>query len=63
MSNKKFYDYTEIFQEIPEDPEHIMLKFPEELLEQTGWTEGTVVNVSVEDTGSGNVLIIAPVAK
>ena len=56
------YSYDEIFQEIPEDPDNILLKFPSELLEETGWSEGTVVNITVEDTGSGPVMIITPVA-
>jgi len=62
MSKSKMYSYEEIFQEIPEDPDNILLKFPTELLEETGWSEGTVVNITVEDTGSGPVLIITPVA-
>ena len=62
MSKSKMYSYDEIFQEIPEDPDNILLKFPSELLEETGWSEGTVVNITVEDTGSGPVMIITPVA-
>jgi hypothetical protein len=56
------YSYEEIFQVIPEDPDNILLKFPPELLEETGWDVGTIVNVTVEDTGSGPVMIITPVA-
>ena len=40
MSKSKMYSYDEIFQEIPEDPDNILLKFPSELLEETGWSEG-----------------------
>jgi hypothetical protein len=56
------YSYEEIFQEIPEDPDNILLKFPLEILEEAGWDVGTILNITVEDTGSGNVLIITPVA-
>jgi hypothetical protein len=56
------YSYEEIFENIPGDSDNILLKFPPELLEETGWMEGTVVNITVEDTGSGNVMIITPVA-
>lgn len=62
MSESKMYSYEEIFEEIPGDPDHILLKFPPELVEETGWFEGTVLNITVEDTGSGPVMIIAPVA-
>ena len=62
MSKSKMYSYEEIFQEIPEDPDNILLKFPLEILEEAGWDVGTILNITVEDTGSGNVLIITPVA-
>ena len=62
MSKSRMYSYEEIFEGIPGDSDNILLKFPSELLEETGWMEGTVVNITVEDTGSGNVMIITPVA-
>lgn len=62
MSKSKMYSYEEIFQDIPEDPDNILLKFPPDLLEETGWAEGTILNITVEDTGSGPVMIITPVA-
>jgi len=62
MSKSRMYSYEEIFEGIPGDSDNILLKFPPGLLEETGWMEGTVVNITVEDTGSGNVMIITPVA-
>jgi hypothetical protein len=62
MSKSKMYSYDELFQEIPGDTENILLRFPQEFLEETGWMEGTVVNITVEDTGSGPVMIITAVA-
>lgn len=56
------YSYEEIFEDIPEDPDNILLKFPPEVLIEAGWMEGTILNITVEDTGSGNVMIITPVA-
>ena len=56
------YSYEEIFEDIPEDPDNILLKFPPEVLIEAGWIEGTILNITVEDTGSGNVMIITPVA-
>ena len=35
-----------------------ILQFPDELLSDLGWSEGTVVNLTVKNTESGNVLII-----
>lgn len=35
-----------------------ILTFPDELLMLKGWTEGTVLNMEVEQTPTGNVLII-----
>lgn len=35
-----------------------ILQFPDELLSDMGWSEGTVVNLTVKNTESGNVLII-----
>ena len=62
MSKSKMFSYDELFEEIPDDPDNILFKIPPEFLEETGWSEGSVVNITVEDTGTGNVLIIAPVA-
>jgi len=62
MSKSRMFSYEEIFEAIPDDPDNILLKFPPYLLEETGWSEGTVINITVEDTGSGNVMIITPVA-
>ena len=56
------YSYEEIFEDIPEDPDNILLKFPPEVLIEAGWMEGTILNITVEDTGSGNVMIITAVA-
>ena len=35
-----------------------ILQFPDELIAETGWKEGTVLNLTVEQTPTGNVLII-----
>jgi hypothetical protein len=56
------YSYEEIFEDIPEDPDNILLKFPPEVLIEAGWMEGTILNITVEDTGSGPVMIITAVA-
>lgn len=35
-----------------------ILTFPDELLMLKGWSEGTVLNMEVEQTPTGNVLVI-----
>jgi hypothetical protein len=35
-----------------------ILQFPDELLAETGWKEGTVLNLRVEETPRGNVIVM-----
>lgn len=39
----------EIFEEIPGDPDNVMMKLPPEICEAQGWKEGDVLNISVEN--------------
>jgi len=43
------FNAEEIFEDIPGDPDNVMLKFPPELLEQVGWKEGDTLNITLED--------------
>jgi hypothetical protein len=43
------FSVEEIFEDIPGDPDNVILKFPPEVLEQTGWKEGDTLTVSVVD--------------
>lgn len=52
---KKTYLAEEIFDEIPGDPDNVMMKIPPEVLEQTGWKEGDTLNVKLED----NAIVIS----
>lgn len=45
----KFYSVDEIFEDIPGDPEHTMLKIPPELYENMGWKEGDNIKITVSD--------------
>jgi formylmethanofuran dehydrogenase subunit D len=51
MENKEKFIFTaeDIFQEIPGDPENVMMKFPDEVLALTGWKEGDTLDIKVED--------------
>lgn len=46
---KLIFSVEEIFEEIPDDPENVIMKFPPELLEKTGWKDGDTLNISIED--------------
>jgi hypothetical protein len=43
----KVYNYEDIFEDIPGDPDNILLKFPPEMLEETGWKEGDTINIEL----------------
>jgi hypothetical protein len=43
------FNAEDIFEDIPGDPDNVILKFPPEILEQTGWKEGDTLTVSVVD--------------
>ena len=45
----KTYLVEELFSDIPDDPDHVMLTFPPEIIESTGWKEGDTLNVEVID--------------
>jgi formylmethanofuran dehydrogenase subunit D len=43
------YNYEDIFEDIPGDPDNILMKLPPELLAETGWKEGDTLNIKAED--------------
>ena len=47
----------EIFEDIPGDPDNVIMKLPPALLEQTGWKEGDTLNIEIED---GAIVISKP---
>lgn len=55
MQQDKFiFTAEDIFQEIPDDPENVMMKIPDEVLKITGWKEGDTLDIKLED---GKILI------
>ena len=44
----------EIFEDIPGDPDNVMMKIPSKILERNGWKEGAELNIEVED---GSIVI------
>jgi hypothetical protein len=47
----------EIFEDIPGDPDNVIMKLPPELLDQTGWKEGDTLNIELQD---GAIVISKP---
>jgi hypothetical protein len=43
------FSVEDIFEDIPGDPDNVILKFPPEVLEQTGWKAGDTLTVSAVD--------------
>lgn len=39
----------EIFEDIPGDPDNVIMKLPPEICEQQGWKEGDTLTVTVEN--------------
>jgi len=54
MSENKKYIYAadEIFQDIPDDPENVNMKIPDEIADQIGLKPGDTVRVLWGDKGS-----------
>lgn len=46
---KFIFTAEDIFQEIPGDPDNVIMKFPDEVLALTGWKEGDTLDIKVED--------------
>jgi hypothetical protein len=46
---KTTYTVEELFEDIPGDPDNVIMKLPPELCEAQGWKEGDTINIKVED--------------
>lgn len=47
--DRMIFNAEDIFEDIPGDPDNVVLKFPPELLEQVGWKEGDTLNIQLEE--------------
>ena len=53
MSEEKFeYKAEDIFQEIPDDPDNVLMTIPPEILKIQGWKEGDNLKIEWGDQGS-----------
>lgn len=51
MTDKKTYTYdaSDIFEDIKDDPENVLMKIPDEIAESMGWVPGDVLRIRVYD--------------
>jgi len=47
----KTYKYEDLFSDIPDDPENVLLTFPPEIMEEAGWKEGDTLRFEVVNGG------------
>jgi hypothetical protein len=43
------YKAEDLFEDIPGDPDNVIMKLPPEICEAQGWKEGDTINIKVED--------------
>ena len=55
--NKNVYTFNadEIFEDIPDDPENVLMNIPPEISEKMGWVEGDVLKIQIGDQGTINI--------
>lgn len=51
-NNSWTFKVEDIFEDIPDNPEEILMKIPEEIAEKQGWKPGDVLKVLVGDQGT-----------
>jgi len=55
--NKNIYTFQaeEIFEDIPDDPNNILMNIPPEISEKMGWVPGDVLRIEIGDQGTINI--------
>lgn len=48
------FNAEDIFEDIPGDPDNVIMKIPPEICESQGWKEGDTLNVKLEN---GSIII------
>jgi hypothetical protein len=46
---QKTFKVEDLFEDIPGDPDNVILKFPPEVIDETGWKEGDQLTITVEN--------------
>lgn len=44
-----FYNIEDIFEDIPDDPENVLMKIPEEICKELKLNEGDTINIVAQD--------------
>lgn len=52
MSNTFTYKVEDIFEDIPDDKENVLMNIPPEIMEKQGWKEGDTIKVLWGDQGT-----------
>lgn len=55
MTSKHVYLTEEIFEDIPGDPDNVLMKIPPDIMLSTGWKVGDTLKVKLED----NAIVIS----
>jgi len=55
--DKLTFKVEEIFEDIPGDPDNVIMRIPPEILEHNGWNTGDTLNIEIED----NAIVISKV--
>lgn len=50
-NNMKTYPVNEIFQNIENDKENVLMNIPPEIAEEMGWVPGDVLKIEILDSG------------
>jgi hypothetical protein len=46
---KLIFNVEDIFEDIPGDPDNVIMKIPPEICERNGWNTGDTLNVEIQD--------------
>jgi len=49
IMDKLTFKVEEIFEDIPGDPDNVIMRIPPELMESAGWQNGDTLNIEIED--------------
>lgn len=55
--NKNVYTFKaeEIFEDIPDDPNNVLMNIPPEISKKMGWEPGDVLKIQIGDLGTINI--------
>ena len=52
------YTYEDIFEDIPGDPDNVIMKFPPELEKELGWLIDDTINITLD----GNSIVLSNIS-